>query len=99
MRGYFIIFLLLLNVYKDADVVVNTPQVHDINIFNYFNNVNFSKYYFNNKLLRIFINSYILDLNFDNTFINYFNFYIFCHLKLFYVILNFEDFKYEEDKH
>jgi hypothetical protein len=99
MRGYFLIFLILLYLYRFSDVLINTPQIHDINVLYYFNDINFSKYYFNNKLLRVVINSYLLDLNFYNTYVDYFNFSIFWHLKLFYVILNFEDFKYEEDKH
>lgn len=97
MRGFFLIYITLFSKYWDSDIVTCKPQIHDFTIFNYFNNVYFFKYYCNNKLLQIIVKSSNLDFYYYDTFINYFNFYIFWHLDIFNVILNFEDYKYEED--
>lgn len=99
MRGFFIIYFALLYMYRTPDIIINTPQVHDISIFNYFNNNYCLKFFFNNKLLQHLIKGNLLDSDYYSTFINYYNFYIFWFLRRFYVILNFEDFKFEEDKH
>jgi hypothetical protein len=40
----------------------------------------------------------MLDKCDNETFINSYNFYVLSQLKIFEVILNFEDYKYEEDK-
>lgn len=77
MRGFFIIFFALLYLYRTPDIIINTPQVHDLSIFNYFNNNYCLKFFLNNKLLQHLIKGNILDSEFYNTFINYYNFYIF----------------------
>lgn len=40
----------------------------------------------------------MLDITSNMTFINSYNFYVISQLKIFEVILNFENYKYEEDK-
>lgn len=99
MRGFFLIFFILLHIYRTPDIIINAPQVHDISIFNYFNNNYCLKIFLNNNLFKYLIKSHILDSEFHNTFINYYNFSIFWHLSRFYILLNFEDLKYEEDLH
>ena len=99
MRGFFNIFFALLYLYRTPDIIINTPQVHDLSIFNYFNNNYCLKFFLNNKLLQHLIKGNILDSEFYNTFINYYNFYIFWFLSKFFVLCNFDDFKFEEDRY
>ena len=77
MRGFFLIFFILLHLYRTPDIIINAPQVHDISIFNYFNNNYCLKFFLNNNLFKYLIKSHILDSEFHNTFINYYNFSIF----------------------
>lgn len=100
MRGYFLIYLAYFYAYRFLDDMKKCEtQIHDITIFNYFNNNYFSNYYFNNKLLQFIVKGYFLDLKYYDTFIDYFNLYLFHNSKSLYVLLNFEDFKYEEDQY
>jgi hypothetical protein len=101
MRGFFLIYLAIFYAYRFLDDLQNTriPQLHNINIFNYFNNNYFNKYYFSNKFLKCITKSYLLDSQYYDTFINNFNLYILYHLKLLNVLLHFEDYKYEEDQY
>jgi hypothetical protein len=99
MRGFYIILFALLYLYRTPDIIINTPQVHDISIFNYFNNNYRLVFFLNNKLFQNIIKSNILDSEYYSTFISYYNLYLFCFLSRFYIIFNFEDLKYEEDLH
>lgn len=101
MRGFFIIYLALFYLYRFADDVnkIKMPQMHDITVFNYFNQNYFNTYYFNDKLMKFFVQSYLLDKTFFETYIYHFNLYILYHIKNLEVILKFEDFKYEEDSY
>lgn len=102
MRGFLALYLALLYLYAckilNEKRVFLAAKIHGIGVFNYFNNNYFNEYYFNNKYLKILVEGYGFDKNFYNSFINYYNFCLFSHLKIFEVILNFEDYKYEDDK-
>ena len=89
MRGFYLIFFALLYLYRTPDVIINTPQVHDISIFNYFNNNYNLVFFLNNNLFQNIIKSNMLDSEYYSTFINYYNFYLFCFLSRFYIIFNF----------
>jgi hypothetical protein len=93
-------FLGVLYSYRDVDRKQEfyIEKLHDIAIFSYFNNFNFKEYYNNNNNIQYITKSYCLDLEFDLNFVNYYNFNLFLYLNIFEVLLNFEYYKYEDDK-
>lgn len=83
--------------YKYEDRELLSSYFYSLTVFNVFIKMFFSEYFFNNENIQTLSISYLLDKMFYDTFINYFNFYLFLKLKIFEVILHFEKFKYEED--
>jgi hypothetical protein len=100
MRMYMLIYLGILYSYRfiDRKQIIHIEKLHDISIFNYFNNTNFKEYYNNNNILQLISKSYCLDSSFHFNFINYYNLSLFLYLNRFEVFFNFEYFKYEDDK-
>lgn len=97
MRGFFLIYLIIFYYYRYLDKGIKIKQFYDITIFNYFNNYYFNNYFFNNEKLQKLTKAYIIDLDYVIHFFNIYNFYLFSQLNIFVVLLNFEDYKFEED--
>jgi hypothetical protein len=64
----------------------------------YFLNIVLYQLYIYNTDLKDFIYSYTLDLCYSNSYLNLFNYYIFSHSLIFYVLLNLGLIKLEHDK-
>lgn len=97
MRGFFLIYLIIFYYYRYLDKGIKIKQFYDITIFNYFNNYYFNNYFFNNEKLQKLTKAYIIDSDYVIHFFNIYNFYLFSQLNIFVVLLNFEDYKFEED--
>jgi hypothetical protein len=104
VTGFLMMYLALLNLYRDLEDATNNedrvllcPNFYNLAVFNTFIKIFFNEYYFNNETFQDLNVSFLFDKQYNDTYINYFNFYLFFNLKIFEVILHFEKFKYEED--
>lgn len=81
--------------YKNNEISLNF--IYDFSSFQFLNQNYFSEIYFASEDLQdLNIACYFDDCYFD-TYINYFNLYLFSNLKVYELLLNFEKYKYEED--
>jgi len=79
------------------EVATNDDFVLDFEAFEFLNKSYFSEIYFASEDLQDFNIACYFDNFYFNTYINYFNLYLFQNLKIYELLLNFEKYKYEED--
>jgi len=78
-------------------IIVNDRCIFGYSTFEFLNKNYFSEIYFASEHLQDLNIANYFDTNYFNTYINYFNLYLFPTVKIFDVLLNFEKYKYEED--
>ena len=76
---------------------VSESFIYDFSTQEFLNENYFSEIYFASDDLQDINIACYFDNNYFNTYINYFNLYLFSNLKIYELLLNFEKYKYEED--
>ncbi len=99
MRGFYLILFVIFYMYSiSQQLFLSKKNIYTVKTFDYLNKHNFNYYFSKIKIFQDFIKTYVLDQQYNKTYIYYFNLYLFYQLKYFEVLLNFEDYKYELDK-
>lgn len=96
MACYYSIFKFNIYIENDKKGYIHS-SLFNFSVFNYFNKLYFNDYFLNNEVLVDITISYSFDKFYFNTYIDYYNIYLYHNLKIFDVLLHFENFKYEED--
>ena len=76
---------------------INESFIYDFPTFEFLNQNYFSEIYFASDDFQDLNIACHFDNSYFNTYINYFNLYLFSNLKVYELLLNFEKYKYEED--
>ncbi len=98
LKAYFMLWWALYHIYTtQLEVTAEDDFVFDFTAFEFLNKNYFSEIYFVSEDLQDFNTACYFDHAYFNTYINYFNLYLFSNLKIYELLLNFEKYKYEED--
>lgn len=99
MRGFYLILLVIFCMYNNSQqLILSKKNIYTLKTFNYFNKHYFNSYFYKINMFQYFTKAHFLDKHYYNTYVQYFNLFLLYKSNYLEVLLNFEDYKYEQDK-